>query len=55
MCSISYSEIPTPLEGGAKATELQSSGALVERPLKRVLPLPGPSPMKEAHWDVSII
>ena len=41
MCSISSSEVPTPFEGGARATKLESSGALVERPLKRVLALPG--------------
>ena len=29
-----------PFKGGARATELESSGALVERPLKRVLHLP---------------
>ena len=40
MCSISSSEVPTPFEGGARATELGSSGALVERPLEWVLPLP---------------
>ena len=34
MCSISSFEVPTPFEGGARATELKSSGALVERPLK---------------------
>ena len=34
MCSISSSEVPTPFEGGARATELKSSGVLVERPLK---------------------
>ena len=55
MCSISSSEVPTPFEGGARATELESSGALVERPLEQVLPLPGSGPMEEAHLDVSII
>ena len=46
MCSISSSDVPTPSEGGARATELESSGALVERPLEWVLPLPGPSIQK---------
>ena len=54
-CSISSSEVPTPFEGGARATELESSGALVERPLERVLPLPGPGPMEVTYWDVYII
>ena len=45
----------TPFEGGARATELESSGALVEQPLEWVLPLPGPGMMEEANWDVSII
>ena len=39
MCSISSSEVPTPFAGGARATEHESSGALVEGPLERVLPL----------------
>ena len=47
MCSISSSEVPTPFEGGARATELESSGALVERPLEWVLPLPRPGMMEE--------
>ena len=55
MCTISSSEVPTPFEGGARATELESSGALVERPLEWVLPLPGPGMMGEANWDVTII
>ena len=44
-----------PFEGGARATELKISGAIVERPLERVLPLPGPDMMEVASWDVSII
>ena len=40
---------------GPTAAEPESSGALVEPPLKWVLPLPGPGPMEEALWDVSII
>ena len=55
VCSISSYEVPTPFEGGARATELESSGALVERPLEWVLPLPGPGMMGEANWDVAII
>ena len=47
MCPISYSEVPRPFEGGARATELGSSGALVERPLEWVLPLPRPGMMEE--------
>ena len=47
MCSISSSEVPTPFEGGARATELESSGALVERPLEWVLPLPSPGMMEK--------
>ena len=53
MCSISSSEVPTPFEGGARATELESSCALVELPLEWVLPLPGPGIMGEANWDVT--
>ena len=53
--TISSSEVPTPFGMGARAKELESSGALVERPLGRVLPLPGPGMMEEAHWDISII
>ena len=55
MCSISSSVVPTPFEGGARATELESSGALVEQPLEWVLPLPGPGMMEEDNWDVIII
>ena len=55
MCSIISSEVPTPFKGGARATELESSGALVERSLEWVLPLPGPGIMGEANWDVTII
>ena len=51
MCSISSSEVPTPFEGGARATELESSGALVERPLEWVLPLPRPGMMEEGWFD----
>ena len=47
MCSISSAEVPTLFEGGARATELESSGALVERPLEWVLPLPRPGMMEE--------
>ena len=47
MCSISSSEVPTRFEGGARATELESSGALVERLLEWVLPLPRPGMMEE--------
>ena len=54
MCLIGSSEVPTPFKG-TRATELERSGALVERPLKRVLPFPGPGPMTVTHWDVSII
>ena len=53
ICSISFSEVPTPFERGARATELEISGALVERPLEWVLPLPGPGIMGEANWDVT--
>ena len=55
MRSISSSEVPTPFEGGARATELECSGALVEQPLEWVLPLPRPGMMGEANWDVTII
>ena len=41
---ISSSEVPTTFERGAKAKELRSTGALVEQPLERVLPLPGTCP-----------
>ena len=51
MCSISSSEVPTPFEAGARATELESSGALVEQPLEWVLPLPGPGMMEEANFQ----
>ena len=37
-CAIGSSEVPKPFERGTRATELESSGALVERPLERVLP-----------------
>ena len=49
MCSISSSEVPTPFGGDAGATELKSSGALVERPLELMLPLPGPVMMEIAN------
>ena len=55
MCSISSSEVPTPFQGGARATEFESSGALVEQPFEWVLPLPGSGIMGEANWDVTII
>ena len=55
MCSISSAEVPTPFEGDTKATELESSGALLERLLERVLPLHWPGPMEVTYWDVSII
>ena len=54
-CSISSSEVPTQFEKGARATELESSGALVERPLEWVLPLPRAGMMVEANCDVTII
>ena len=44
-----------PFGVGAGAIDLESSGALVEGPLERVLPLPGTGPRKRALWDVSII
>ena len=55
MCSISSSEVPTPFEGGARATELESSGALVERPLEWVLPLPRPGMMEEDQLSNSFV
>ena len=54
-CTISSSEVPMPLERGAMATELKSSGALVEEPLKSVLPLPGTGWRQRDHCDLSII
>ena len=44
---------PNTVRGGARATELESSGALVEGPLEWVLSLPGPSIMGDANWDVT--
>ena len=52
---IRSSEVPTPFERGTRATELESSGALVERPLDKVLPLPSTGPRKGALCDVFII
>ena len=44
-----------PSERVARATELESSGALVELPLKSVLHLLGTGPRKRAHCEVPFI
>ena len=43
-----------PIKKGARATELESSDALVQRPLEIVLPLLGTGLRQGAHCDVPI-
>ena len=44
-----------PFERGAKASELDSSGALVKWPFEGVLPLSGIGSRQRAHCDAPII
>ena len=46
---------PNAFARGARATELESSGALVEQPFKSVLLLPGSGQRQRGHCDVPII